>query len=66
MKHRLTWRGYFPFEIEAESKDEAIQKAIETRPPYADEKRAELHYGLASGRSEDAVYRAGKPALPVS
>lgn len=63
--HRLTWRGYFPVHIEAHSREEAIRLAIAERPAYADEKCAELHYGLASGSSKDAVYRCGDKLFSI-
>jgi hypothetical protein len=55
MKHRLTWRGFCPVHVEADSRAEAIQKAIEARPMTLP-RGAELHYGLASGRTKDAVF----------
>ncbi len=54
-KHRLTWRMQCAVTVDADSRQEAIDKAIALMPPHIPV-GTELHYGMASGSSPDAVY----------
>lgn len=55
MKHRLTWRSQCAVTVTAGTREQAIAEAIKLAPPHLPV-GAELHYGMASGQSKDAVY----------
>lgn len=54
--HRLTWRGWHAVNVLAESRDEAIAKALKDKPAHIPA-GTELHYGIV-GHSAAAVGRA--------
>lgn len=57
--HRLTWRNYCPVYIDADSREDAIQKAIARKPAFIPA-GAQLHYGMVAVGG--AVYTVPDPS----
>jgi hypothetical protein len=49
MEHRLTWRMWHPVTVKADTKEEAIAKAIAQKPQYIPA-GTELHYGMVGSK----------------
>jgi hypothetical protein len=46
--HRLTWRGWIPVFVSANTREEAIAKALAEKPHFIPQ-GTELHYGMVGG-----------------
>lgn len=58
--HRFTWKGYCAFEVQAETRAQAINKAIQDKPQHIPVGAA-LFYGMAGGSNAGAVYIVPAP-----